>query len=120
MGRKKYFLALVYKRTRPTELPPLVDEVNANLKHMYNVAWSAQRIPTAVMLIVTEQVKKFPASFYENRIFINVFTRVRRWFLFLFSSPVKRLYCLESVGVMLYTVIFQSVSSLVPLFSVFH
>jgi hypothetical protein len=43
-------------------------------------AWAMAR----PMLIVTQQVKKFPASFSETRIFI-VFTRVLHWSLFRFS-----------------------------------
>jgi hypothetical protein len=39
-SNKKNSMVLVRKRTMPTELPPLVLEVI--------VAWSAQRMPTAV------------------------------------------------------------------------
>jgi hypothetical protein len=39
---------LVRKRTIPTERPPLFGEVNANFLRVQSVAWSAQRIPTAV------------------------------------------------------------------------
>jgi hypothetical protein len=38
-------MALVRKRTLPTERPPIVDEVSSN-----GVAWSTQRIPTVVNL----------------------------------------------------------------------
>jgi hypothetical protein len=41
-------VALVRKRTIPTEQPPLVGEVSANFLRIKGVAWSAQRIPTAV------------------------------------------------------------------------
>jgi hypothetical protein len=43
-------VALVRKRTIPTERPPLVGEVIANLWRIEGVTWSAQRIPTAVNL----------------------------------------------------------------------
>jgi hypothetical protein len=43
-------MALVRKRTIPTERPPLVAEVSANFLRVEGVAWSAQRIPTAVNL----------------------------------------------------------------------
>jgi hypothetical protein len=41
-------VAVVRKRTIPTERPPLVGEVSANLLRVDGSAWSAQRIPTAV------------------------------------------------------------------------
>jgi hypothetical protein len=41
---------IVRKRTIQTERPPLVDEVSANFLRISGVAWSAQRIPTAVNL----------------------------------------------------------------------
>jgi hypothetical protein len=41
-------VALVRERTIPTERPPLVSEVSANILRIEGVAWSAQRIPTAV------------------------------------------------------------------------
>jgi hypothetical protein len=43
-------VAVVRKRTIPTERPPLVGEVSANLLWVEGVAWSAQRIPTAINL----------------------------------------------------------------------
>jgi hypothetical protein len=43
-------MAVVLKRAIPTERPPLVSEVSANLLRVEGVAWSAQRIPTAVNL----------------------------------------------------------------------
>jgi hypothetical protein len=43
-------VALVRKRTIPTDRPPLVGEVSANFLRIEGVAWSAQRIPTAVNL----------------------------------------------------------------------
>jgi hypothetical protein len=43
-------VALVRKRTVPTERPPPVGEVSANYLRIEGVAWSAQRIPTAVNL----------------------------------------------------------------------
>jgi hypothetical protein len=46
----KNSVALVRKQTIPTERPPLVCEVNANVLRMEGVAWSAQRFPTAVNL----------------------------------------------------------------------
>jgi hypothetical protein len=53
MGREqtKNSVALVHMRTIPTERPPLVGEVNAKLVRIDGVAWSAQRIPTAVFLV---------------------------------------------------------------------
>jgi hypothetical protein len=44
----KNSVAVVRKRTIPTERPPLVGEVSANILLVEGVAWSAQRIPTAV------------------------------------------------------------------------
>jgi hypothetical protein len=43
-------VAVVRKRTIPTERSPLVGDVNANFLRVEGVAWSAQRIPTAVNL----------------------------------------------------------------------
>jgi hypothetical protein len=43
-------VALVRKRTIPTERPPLVGEVSTSLLRAEGVTWSAQRIPTAVNL----------------------------------------------------------------------
>jgi hypothetical protein len=43
-------VALVRKLIIPTEQPPLVGEVSANFLRIDGVAWSAQRIPTAVNL----------------------------------------------------------------------
>ena len=43
-------VALVRERTIPTERPPPVGEVSANFCGWRGVAWSAQRVPTAVKL----------------------------------------------------------------------
>jgi hypothetical protein len=43
-------VALVRKRTIPTERPTIVGEVSANFLRIDGVAWSAQLIPTAVNL----------------------------------------------------------------------
>jgi hypothetical protein len=43
-------VAVVRKWTMPTERPPLVGEVSANLLRVEGVPWLAQRIPTAVNL----------------------------------------------------------------------
>jgi hypothetical protein len=43
-------VALVRKRTIPTERPPPVGEVSANFLRIEGVAWSEQRIPTTVNL----------------------------------------------------------------------
>jgi hypothetical protein len=45
---KKTPWPLVPKQTIPTERPKLVGEVSANFLRIEGVAWSAQRIPTAV------------------------------------------------------------------------
>jgi hypothetical protein len=45
------FVALVRERTIPTERPPLVGEVSANLLRIEDYLWSAQRIPTAVFSV---------------------------------------------------------------------
>jgi hypothetical protein len=45
-------MAVVRKQTIPTERPPLVAEVSANLLRVEGVAWSAQRIPTAVIDLI--------------------------------------------------------------------
>jgi hypothetical protein len=47
---KKNSVAVVRKRSIPTERPPLVGEVSANLFRVEGVAWSVQRIHTAVNL----------------------------------------------------------------------
>jgi hypothetical protein len=52
-------VALVRKRTIPTERPPLVGEVSANLLPVEGVAWSAQRIPTAVNLRFLDRSRYF-------------------------------------------------------------
>jgi hypothetical protein len=44
-------VAFVRERTIPTERPPLVGEVSANFYGQRGVAWSAQRIPTAVFSV---------------------------------------------------------------------
>jgi hypothetical protein len=44
-------VVLLRKRTILTERPPLVGEVSANLLRIEGVAWSAQRIPTAVFSV---------------------------------------------------------------------
>jgi hypothetical protein len=49
-GKELNSVASVRKRTIPTERPPLVGEVSANFLPVEGVAWSAQRIPTAVNL----------------------------------------------------------------------
>jgi hypothetical protein len=43
-------VALIRKRTIATERPPLVGEVSANILRVEGIEWSAQRIPTAVIL----------------------------------------------------------------------
>jgi hypothetical protein len=43
-------MALVRKRTIQTERPPIVGEVSVNFLRIEGVAWSAQRIRTAVNL----------------------------------------------------------------------
>jgi hypothetical protein len=48
--RKLNSVAVVRKRTIPTQRPPLVGEVSANLLRVEGVGWSAQRNPTAVNL----------------------------------------------------------------------
>jgi hypothetical protein len=58
--KKTNSAALVRKRTIPTERPPLVGEVSANLKRIEDVAWSAQRIPTAVNLGFLDRSRYFP------------------------------------------------------------
>jgi hypothetical protein len=47
---KKNSVTVDRKRTIPTERPPLVGEVNANLLRVEGIACSAQRIPTAFNL----------------------------------------------------------------------
>jgi hypothetical protein len=48
--KKLNSVAVVRKQTRPTERPPLIGEVSANLLRVEGVAWSGQPIPTAVNL----------------------------------------------------------------------
>jgi hypothetical protein len=47
------------KRTIQTERPPLVGEVSANFLRVESVAWSAQRIPTAVNLGFLDRSRYF-------------------------------------------------------------
>jgi hypothetical protein len=56
--KKLNSVVVVRKRTIPTERPPLVDEVSANLR-VEGVAWSAQRIPTAVNLGFLDRSRYF-------------------------------------------------------------
>jgi hypothetical protein len=50
---------LVRTRTIPTERPPLVGEVSANFLQIDGVAWSVQRIPTAVNLSFLDRSRYF-------------------------------------------------------------
>jgi hypothetical protein len=52
-------VALVRKRTIPTERPPLVGEVSAKLSRVQSVAWSGQRIPMAVILGFLDRSRYF-------------------------------------------------------------
>jgi hypothetical protein len=52
-------VAVVRKRTIPTERPPLVSEVSAKLLRVDGVVWSAQRIPTAVNLGFLDRSRYF-------------------------------------------------------------
>jgi hypothetical protein len=49
--KKKNSVVLVRKRTVPTDRPPHVGEVSANFLRIEGVAWSAQRIPTAIFSV---------------------------------------------------------------------
>src|SRR5215510_5488426 len=60
---QKNSLALFRERTLPTERPPPVDEVSANLCGYRGVTWSAQRIPTAVNLCFLDRSRYF---FYSS------------------------------------------------------
>jgi hypothetical protein len=51
-------VALVRKRTIPTERPPLVGEVLVPNLRVEGAAWSAQRIPTAVTNIYENHLTK--------------------------------------------------------------
>jgi hypothetical protein len=53
--KKLNSVAVVRKRTIPTKRPPLVGEVSANSLRVEGVAWSAERIPTAVKLGLLER-----------------------------------------------------------------
>jgi hypothetical protein len=57
--KKVNSVALVRKRTIPTERPPLVGEVNAQPLRVEGVAWSVQRIPTAVNLGFPDRCRYF-------------------------------------------------------------
>jgi hypothetical protein len=46
--KKLNSVELVRERTMSTERPPIVVEINVNFLWKEGVAWSAQRIPTAV------------------------------------------------------------------------
>jgi hypothetical protein len=52
-------VAIVRKRTIPTERPPLVGEVSANHLWVEGVAWTEQRIPTAVNLGFLDRSRYF-------------------------------------------------------------
>ena len=52
-------VALVRERTIPTERPPPVGEVSANVCGYRGVTWSAQRIPTAVNLCFLDRNRYF-------------------------------------------------------------
>jgi hypothetical protein len=52
-------VAVVRKRTIPTERPPLVGEVSANLLRVEGVAWPAQRIHTGVILGFLDRSRYF-------------------------------------------------------------
>jgi hypothetical protein len=57
--KKLNSVALVRKRAIPTERPSLVGEVSANFLRIEGVAWSAQRIPTAVNLGFLDRSRYF-------------------------------------------------------------
>jgi hypothetical protein len=57
--KKLNSMALVRKRTIPTERPPLVGEVSAKLLRVEGAKWSAQRIPTAVNLRFLDWIRYF-------------------------------------------------------------
>jgi hypothetical protein len=74
--KKLYSVALVRKRTIPTERPPLVDEVSAKLLRVKGVAWSAQRIPTAVNLAFLDRSNHNSDEILHNSRFLcNRFQR---------------------------------------------
>ena len=56
-------VALVREQTIPTERPPPVGEVSANFCGQRGVTWSAQRIPTAVLISV---LQTGAATFYSS------------------------------------------------------
>jgi hypothetical protein len=66
MNIKLNSVAVVRKRTIPTKRPQLVGEVNANFLRVEGVAWSAQRIPTAVNLFSRPEMNE-----YEYKILIT-------------------------------------------------
>jgi hypothetical protein len=51
---------IVRKRTIPTERPPLVGEVSANILRIDGIAWSAQRIPSVVNSVFLAGAATFP------------------------------------------------------------
>jgi hypothetical protein len=60
-------VALVHKRTIPTERPPLVGEVSANFLQVEGVVWSAQRIPMALNLGFLDRSHLLVASNVSSR-----------------------------------------------------
>ena len=70
-------VALVRERTIPTERPPPVGEVSANFCGQRGVAWSAQRVPTAVKLCFLDLE---PLHFYSSSSSIDLrrLTRLSR------------------------------------------
>jgi hypothetical protein len=63
-------VAIVCKRTILTKQPPLVGKVSANPLRVEGVAWSAQRIPTAVNLRFLDRSRYF---------FIQVAPQLSSW-----------------------------------------
>jgi hypothetical protein len=65
-------MALVRKRTIPTERPPLVGEVSANFSWIECVAWSAQRIPAAHIIGFLDQSRYYFSRVAPQSALVNV------------------------------------------------
>jgi hypothetical protein len=66
-------VAVVRKRSIPTERPPLVDEVSANRLRAEGVAWWEKQIPTAVNLgFVDSSLSRLSLIIRENQATANI------------------------------------------------
>jgi hypothetical protein len=91
-------VALVRKRTIPTERPPLVGEVSANILQVEGFVWSSQRIPTAVNLSFIDRSRYF---FIQVALLSQLLSNYIQ-FLFIFELPI--IFNTSETGIGKYTV----------------